>query len=116
MWPCYDKITAEDNIRLPTGNILPIVIVRETYTEYEKTAVTLSRDEAENLLEKQLLSLLSSLITDGEIAETQFETALQDGVLTMTLKAECLEQIAGMREMTENERQSREEEGMETDH
>ena len=113
LWPCYDKITMERNIQLPTGNILPIVIVQETYTEYEKEAVTLSRDEAEKILEKQLLLLLGSLVTDGEITDTQFEAALQEGVLTVTLKAECLEQIAKTREMTQEEQRGIEEEGKE---
>lgn len=103
LWSDYDKITVENNIVLPTGNVLPITIVRETYSEYERTASAMDEEAAEELLKERLLTQLEKSLSQGEITGTLFSTSVQDGVITVTLKAECIELISGMRELTDEE-------------
>jgi similar to stage IV sporulation protein len=99
----YDKITTEKSLALPTGNVLPITIVREKYIEYTPRRASLSILSAEELLQKRLMDRLKQKIGNGEIVETAFETKLDGDVLTVTLKAECLEQIAAERPFTAEE-------------
>ena len=99
----YDKMTTEKSLRLPSGNILPIAIVRERYDEYTPSALRLSLLDAEEILQKDLLSRLTTLLGDGKVVGTDFESSERDGVLTVTLRAECLEQIAAERPFTAEE-------------
>lgn len=103
LWSDYDKITVENKIVLPTGNVLPITIVRETYSEYERTDATMDEETAEELLKERLLTQLEKSLSQGEITGMLFSTSVQDGVITVTLKAECIELISGMRELTDEE-------------
>ena len=102
-WPCYDKITEKRSLSLPDGTVLPISLVRETYTEYEKVSATMAQEQAEDILKEELLAALSEEIGDGEIAETYFDTSVQNGVITVTLNAECLEQIGETRPLSSDE-------------
>jgi similar to stage IV sporulation protein len=99
----YDKMTNENILKLPTGNVLPIAIVKENYKEYTMSDVRLSILRAEEILQKDLLGRLKAQLLDGEIVSAEFETSEQNDVLTVTLHAECLEQIAGSRPFTASE-------------
>lgn len=99
----YDKITTEKIIRLPTGNILPVAVVTEKYSEYTTAQTELSVLSAEEILQKRLLDRLKLQLTAGEIVKTDFSTKIDNGVIEVTLKAECLEQIAAMRPFTAEE-------------
>lgn len=99
----YDKITKENIIKLPTGNILPIAIVTEKYSEYTTAQTELAVLSAEEILQKRLLDRLKLQVTDGEIVKTEFITEMDNGVIRVTLKAECLEQIAAERPFTAEE-------------
>ncbi len=44
-----------------------------------------------------------ALASDGEVVKTDFETVLKGGVITVTLTAECLEQIGRERPFTPEE-------------
>ena len=99
----YDKMTTEKSLILPTGNVLPITIVRENYAEYTTTGAKLTILAAQELLQKRLTDRLNQQIGDGEVVTMAFETALDDAVLKVTLKAECLEQIAAERPFTPEE-------------
>lgn len=99
----YDKITKENIIKLPTGNILPIAIVTEKYSEYTTAQTELALLSAEEILQKRLLDRLKLQVTDGEIVKTEFITEMDNGVIRVTLKAECLEQIAAERPFTAEE-------------
>lgn len=101
----YDKMTTENTLRLPTGNILPITIVREKYDEYTLTDFQLSMFKAAELLQGSLLERLKTYVPDGEIVRTDFETAVRNNILTVILHAECLEQIAAERPFTAEELQ-----------
>ena len=45
------------------------------------------------LLEEELLRALRESVGDGEILQTSFAAAEEDGLLTVTLQAECTEEI-----------------------
>jgi len=101
----YDKITKENLLVLPTGNVLPVIIVKEKYAEYTAHDTRLSILAAQEMLQKRLMERLKKQIGDGEIISTVFETSLEGGVLKVTLRAECLEQIAAERPFTPEELQ-----------
>ena len=98
----YDKITTEKYLSLPGGVVLPIAVVREVYTEYDRVVSKQTVLEAEQLLQSQLSDRLA-LMTDGEAVKTEYTTTLNDGVVTVMLSAECLEQIAQERTFTLDE-------------
>jgi similar to stage IV sporulation protein len=99
----YDKISTEKSLVLPTGNVLPITLVSEKYAEYTAVGTKLNILSAQELLQQRLLDRLKLQIGDGEIVASSFETAFEGAVLKVTLKAECLEQIAEERPFTAEE-------------
>ena len=99
----YDKMTTETVLKLPTGNVLPIAIVKEKYDEYTMSDIRLSILQAEEILQKDLLGRLKAQLLSGDIVRTEFETSEHNDVLTVTLHAECLEQIAAERPFTASE-------------
>ncbi|SHH92551.1 similar to stage IV sporulation protein [Sporobacter termitidis DSM 10068] len=101
----YDKMTTENTLKLPTGNILPVTIVKEKYSEYTTSGARLAILKADQILQKDLLDRLQLRIGDGSVTTTAFETSEENGVLKVTLKAECLEQIAAERPFTAEELQ-----------
>ena len=54
-FPEYDKITTVRQAALPSGDPLPLSLVRETAREYEPRTVQVDRDAARELLEEELL-------------------------------------------------------------
>ena len=68
--------------------------MRETFREYE-TAVFTDREETERLLrDAARQELLESLSHGGEILREEYITEEIGGALYVTLRAECLEDIA----------------------
>jgi similar to stage IV sporulation protein len=98
-------MTIENILKLPTGNILPVTVVTEKYTEYSTMTLRLTVPAAEKILQRDLIGRLKKMIGYWEITKTAFETACENGVLKVTLKAECLEQIAAERPFTAEELQ-----------
>ena len=103
-FPGYDKITTVKYLTLPGGLTLPIAVARDEYVEYDAVAAQLSVLDAETLLQKSLLDRLD-LMSGGDVVKTDFSTTLENGVVTVTLTAECLEQIAAERPFTQEELQ-----------
>ena len=62
-------------------------------------------------LSARLLWTLEELIGDGSVTSTQYETTEEDGVLCVTLTAECLENIAAVRILEDNTPESSQESG-----
>lgn len=90
-----DKITLYQNLSLPLGMPLPITWVKETYETYETVIAQRSVTRAQALAEQDLLRQLREEMTPGgEIVSTDFTAEQQGDVLTVTLTAECYEDIA----------------------
>lgn len=91
----YDKITSTSVLTLPGGIRLPISLTRETAREYAVTAVELDLDAAITLLEDGLRRELDRILleTDGELVRMDCTARVEEGVLTVTMLAECVEQI-----------------------
>ena len=54
----------------------------------------MDRDAAANLLEDELTERLKRLVgTDGQVLKTDFQTRVSDGLIYVTVFAECLEEI-----------------------
>ncbi len=99
-----DKITVYDPLELPGGGVLPLTVVTETFEEYESASCPLTPREAERMAKARLLYELEEEIGSGSIVETSFETAASEGALTVTMRAECIEDIAQERELSGAER------------
>jgi len=103
VWDSYDKIIKIRTLRLPTGGVLPLTVLRETYTQYIREPYAMPVEAAEECLKQELLLKLREEINDGEIVNAVFETAADNGVVSVTLSAECREQIAALREPAEEQ-------------
>lgn len=91
----YDKITQYHTLTLPGGREMPLTLTRESVREYGVRTVELDAQAAEELLRQRLEARLNGLMQsrEGEIVSTDFIAVRQDGLLTVTLMAECVEQI-----------------------
>lgn len=89
-----DKIINQSKWQLFGTIALPVTWETETYLPYETQALTRTREQAEAMgravLEGQLAALLGEL---GSVTSTQFTAKQQGQMLTVTMSAECLEQI-----------------------
>ena len=91
----YDKIAQTHSLPLPNGGILPVALTREKVREYDLATAPIDPQAAEELLRTQLEQRLNSLMAahDGQVVSTAFSSSQRDGMLTVTLTAECREQI-----------------------
>lgn len=92
----YDKIVETKALALPVGGTLPVSLTRETVREYETAPAELDRDGAAALLERDLRRELDEILkeTDGTCHNASCTAAVDGDTLTVTLLAECTEQIA----------------------
>lgn len=89
----YDKIATTHSLTLPGGQVMPLSLVTERYQAYETETAALDAGAAEALLKQCLELRLRTLVGDGEITRMDFAAVEQNGMLTVTLLAECREQI-----------------------
>ncbi len=90
----YDKITSSHSLTLPGGRVMPLVLRVERYRGYATEPVALNAEAARTLLEERLLERLDGLVgEDGEVLRTDFTVREENGILVVTLLAECREQI-----------------------
>ena len=59
-------------------------------------AAELSEREAEAILKARLISRLNGMIGSGSVTDTGFELRRENGLYVLTLRAECLEEIADL--------------------
>lgn len=92
-FPQYDKISRTWTLTLPGGRRMPLAAVWETAQEYETQTVPILQETAQSMLEERLDAALRQALEDGESVHTAYTAAVQDGMLRVTLKAECREEI-----------------------
>ncbi len=88
----YDKMTEELRPAI-LGLALPVAVVQSRCLAYEVKRVPLERQWVQSLLEARLLDLVREAADGSELTQTYFETREAEGLLYVTLRAECLEQI-----------------------
>lgn len=93
-FPEYDKISKKQTLILPGGMVLPVTFSRETYRDYTTVETPLNADAAEALLKTDLQQALQNAVGDGKVLRTDYSTVRENGFLTVTILAECSEQIA----------------------
>ncbi|MPM29619.1 hypothetical protein SDC9_76159 [bioreactor metagenome] len=89
----YDKISKTKALTLPGGFTLPISFRKEIYRSYELLPCPTDEAEAKALLENSLGKALRATVGEGEILRTDITSEAANGLLTVTLLAECSEQI-----------------------
>ena len=89
----YDKISQVWELVLPGGLEMPLAVRRETFREYAAAPAAVDREAARALLEERLLAALEAEVGEGEIVSARYEAREEDGLLTVTLQAECVEEI-----------------------
>lgn len=95
-WKC-DRIEKTWQLCLPGGEELPLCLERRQLRAYEERGVRLKRESAEAFLQERLEARLSALMgEDGQVHSRDIAFREQDGVLTGTLTAACLEDIGVM--------------------
>ena len=97
----YDKIAESHSLSLPRVGLLPISLTQETVREYDLTTAPIDPAAAEELLRTRLEARLNDLMADhdGQVVSTAFSSSQSDGILTVTLTAECSEQIGAILEI-----------------
>lgn len=95
----YDKITTVRVLTLPGGREMPLSLSTESYRGYTTAEAALNTGAAEDLLKTHLEKRLQNLIgEDGQVLRTDYTAKCTGNLLTVTLLAECSEQIG--REVT----------------
>ena len=92
-FPEYDKISRTWTLTLPGGREMPLAFTRETCRAYTLESAPVETAAARALLEEELLAALRESVGEGEILNASFAAAERDGLLTVTLQAECTEEI-----------------------
>lgn len=99
-----DKIITEYPAAVEGVFTLPVSLVKETYIEYNVTVREQSVDGLKRSMEQELYAYLESILAeDGTITTSSVSFSEKDGVLSATLHAECLENIAREVPMTDEE-------------
>ena len=89
----YDKISETWPLTLPGGEALPLTLGRETFRAYAAAPAALDGEAARAMLEERLEESLRAQVGEGEVVSLDFAAARRDGMLTVTLTAECREEI-----------------------
>lgn len=90
----YDKIKETWPLSLGEEWQIPIALSRVTARDYTLTTAGLNPEAAQTMLEEQLeQQLLNQLGDDGEVESIAYTATRRDGMLLVTLTAECREQI-----------------------
>ena len=78
---------------LPGGREMPLSLTRQTVRAYTLQPVELDRDAARQMLEERLERAVAAALGDGELVSADYAAVERGGVLTVTLTAECREEI-----------------------
>lgn len=90
----YDKINETWMTTLSDGSTLPISLGLDTLSEYETMPATINQSAAQTMIEEELTATLMELIgEDGQVDNISFSVREENGMLVVTLTAECQEEI-----------------------
>ncbi|MCI8422077.1 MAG: sporulation protein YqfD [Lawsonibacter sp.] len=93
-WERFDRTAWTRQAVLPGEVILPLTLNQETLRAYQLQTASLDMEAAQSLLEEELRRYLDSLLgEDGEVETVQFSAKVEEGMLCVTLQAECQEEI-----------------------
>ena len=73
--------------------MLPILWEKTTYQAYTLTTAPMDPARAEAMLKEELMENLEGIMKEGEVLTAEYETERQGDVLTVTLLAQCSEEI-----------------------
>ncbi len=98
------KITLDHYLSIKGVFSLPIGISETRTVSYDTEVVSIDPVLAESEMQTQLYeSLLEEIGADGSVEDYNFSSSVTDGVLTVTLHAECIEQIGVEKKLTEED-------------
>lgn len=89
----YDKITKYHTPTLPDGRDLPLSLSREVCREYTLQESPIDVEKGEVILRSALEERLAALADKGEVLKTDWQVKEQNGLLVVTLLAECEQEI-----------------------
>lgn len=96
----YDKIKNTHILTLPGGREMPLTLTRERIREYDRSTLSINAQAGEELLRQRLTQRLEERVSanQGEVRSMEFTAVRRDGLLTVTLTAECSEMIGKTQE------------------
>ncbi len=94
-----DKIIKTSKVELPGGLLLPVTLSSSEYRWYEPVQARMEKGEAESILKRRLEERLDEMIGDGKKVSVLFESREDNGIVQVTIRAECLEQIGQIQEL-----------------
>ena len=89
-----DKINKLKYISLGDVFVLPVGYAVERTTQYETSLLPIDEDKAVGRMKETLKNELQRRIGDGQIVSAEYSVSKTDAVLTVTLRAQCTENIA----------------------
>lgn len=89
-----DKINKLKYISLGDVFTLPVGYAVERTTQYETSLLPIDEDKAVGRMKETLKNELQCRIGDGQIVSAEYSVSKTDAVLTVTLRAQCTENIA----------------------
>lgn len=92
--PSCDKINKLRYISFGKSFVIPIGMVIQSAKNYEIRECDVNREDTTLRMQDDLMAELRYRIGDGEIVSSSFTVTECDGLLVVTLRAECIENIA----------------------
>ena len=89
-----DKINKLKYISLGDVFVLPVGYAVERTTQYETSLLPIDEDKAVGRMKETLKNELQRRIGDGQIVSAEYSVSKTDNVMTVTLRAQCTENIA----------------------
>jgi len=96
-----DKITSVQTLAVPGAFTLPVSLLRETWQPVALEALSADRPAVSARLRQALTAELMRQMGEGEVLDSHYAESAADGMLTVTLRAECLERIDAERPLVE---------------
>ena len=89
-----DKINKLKYISLGDVFTLPVGYAVERTTQYETSLLPIDEDKTVGRMKESLKNELQRRIGDGQIVSAEYSVSKTDKVMTVTLRAQCIENIA----------------------